>query len=209
VSASRRSFYLRAGKRVLDLVLATGLLVLASPVLAMTAVLVWARLGRPILYAERRAGQHGTPFLLRKFRTMTDALDGEGRLLPDAARLTPFGAVLRRTSLDELPELWSVIRGEMSLVGPRPLPVRYLDRYSHRERRRLEAVPGLTGLVQVRGRNGLSWSEKFALDVWYVDHRSLALDLKLLLQTAVVVLKADGISQPGQATMEEFMGSAR
>jgi sugar transferase EpsL len=166
------------------------------------------RLGSPVLFLERRAGRDGHQFLLRKFRTMTNDTDVHGRVLPDEKRLTPLGRFLRRLSVDELPELVHVLRGEMSLVGPRPLPVRYVARYSDEQARRLIATPGITGLAQVRGRNSLSWDEKFALDVWYVDHRGFLLDLRVLLATAAVVVRGHGISQPGHDTMEEFAGSA-
>lgn len=200
-------WYPRYGKRLFDIAGAAVALIVAIPIMALAAVAIRVHMGSPVLFSERRAGRGGRPFVLWKFRTMTNAVDGDGRLLPDGERLTPLGVLLRRTSVDELPELWHVLRGDMSLVGPRPLPVRYLERYSVEQFRRLEASPGITGLAQVRGRNGLSWDDKFALDVWYVDHRSLLLDLKLLLATAAVVATGDGISQPGRATMEEFSGS--
>jgi sugar transferase EpsL len=166
------------------------------------------KLGSPVLFRQQRPGQHGRPFTIYKFRTMSDVRDGQGNLLPDAGRLTPFGRFLRRTSLDELPELFNVLKGEMSLVGPRPLLTEYLDRYTLEQARRHEVRPGITGWAQVNGRNALTWEQKFALDVWYVDHLSFWLDLKILALTGWKVLRCEGISQTGHATMEEFFGSA-
>jgi len=194
--------------RLFDFCAALVALVLLSPVLLVVALLVRLKLGSPVLFRQERPGLHGQPFTMIKFRTMTDARDTDGQLLPDAARLTPFGQFLRRTSLDELPELLNVLKGEMSLVGPRPLCVRYLDRYTPDQARRHEVRPGITGWAQVHGRNGIGWAEKFALDVWYVDHRSLALNLKILVLTVWTVLRRDGISQDGHATMPEFTGNA-
>ncbi|WP_412062445.1 sugar transferase [Rubrivirga sp. IMCC45206] len=203
----RPTLYTGGGKRALDVALAgMGLLVL-SPVLAVVALLVRTRLGSPIRFRQVRPGLHGEPFEMVKFRTMTDARGPDGRLLPDADRLTPFGRFLRSSSLDELPELWNVLRGEMSLVGPRPLLVRYLDRYTPEQARRHDVRPGITGWAQINGRNALSWDEKFALDTWYVDHASLALDLKILALTLKKVLVREGIAADGQATMTEFMGT--
>jgi len=195
-------------KRLLDL----GLLLLTAPLWlaalgAVTFLVAW-KLGRPVLFRQRRPGRDGVPFWVLKFRTMTEARDAAGNLLPDAQRLTPFGRWLRSTSLDELPELLNVLRGEMSLVGPRPLLMQYLTRYRPDQARRHEVPPGLTGWAQINGRNALSWEEKFRLDVWYVDHRSLWLDLKILALTVVKVLRRDGISAAGEATMPEFLGSA-
>jgi sugar transferase EpsL len=190
-------------------VVAAVALVAVGPIMAVIAASVWWKMGSPVMFTERRAGRNARPFLMRKFRTMTDAVDARGRPLPDGLRVTPLGRVLRRTSLDEIPELLHVLLGEMSLVGPRPLPTRYVERYSESQARRLAVVPGITGLAQVRGRNGLSWDEKFALDGWYVEHQSFVLDLTLLLATARVVVSGDGVSQPGHATMEEFAGPAR
>lgn len=200
------TFYRRRGKRVLDVVGAGSALVVLSPVLAVTAIAVRRRLGRPVLFVQDRGGLDGSTFRLLKFRTMRDAVDQDGRALPDEERLTPFGERLRRTSLDELPELVNVLRGEMSLVGPRPLLADYLDRYSPRQARRHEVRPGLTGWTQVNGRNGLTWSEKFDLDVWYVDHVSLGLDLRILWRTVAAVLRPDGIASEGHATMPVFLG---
>ena len=194
-------------KRVFDLVV----LLLTAPLwltaLGAVAVLVRLNLGRPVLFRQPRPGLHGRVFELIKFRTMTDARDPHGKLLPDAQRLTRFGRWLRSTSLDELPEVLNVLKGEMSLVGPRPLLVQYLDRYTPQQARRHEVPPGLTGWVQVKGRNALSWEEKFRLDVWYVDHHSLWLDLRILVLTVWQVLRRHGVSAPGDATMPEFMGS--
>lgn len=193
-------------KRSLDLVL----LMLSSPVwLPVTGVVgaaVMLRLGRPVLFRQLRAGLHGQPFQVLKFRTMTDARDAAGELLPDAERLTPFGTWLRSTSLDELPELFNVLGGSMSLVGPRPLLLRYVERYNPEQRRRLEVPPGLTGWAQINGRNSLSWEERFHLDVWYVEQRSVWLDLKILWWTVWKVLRREGINAAGESTMSEFMG---
>ncbi|HEY0479132.1 MAG TPA: sugar transferase [Kofleriaceae bacterium] len=193
-------------KRLLDVTVSASVLVVGAPVLAATAALVWADVGRPLLFRQDRVGLGGRVFELIKFRTMKHAVDAEGRPLPDAARLTRIGRALRASSLDELPQLINVLRGDMSLVGPRPLLVEYLSRYSPEQARRHEVVPGITGLAQIAGRNALSWPEKFALDVHYVDHQSLALDLTILLRTVVAVLRRDGISAAGQATMPPFQG---
>ena len=200
-------FYRRFGKRTFDLTLTIPLAILASPVLTLLALLVRSKLGSPVLFRQQRPGLHGQSFTLNKFRTMTDARDAEGNLLPDDQRMTPFGHFLRSTSLDELPELWNVIRGDMSLVGPRPLLMRYLSRYTPEQMQRHEVRPGITGWAQVNGRNALTWKEKFDLDVWYVDNLSLWLDLKIIVLTIWKILTREGISQPGQATMEEFMGN--
>lgn len=200
--------YRRWGKRLFDLMVAVPALVVLSPVLAVLALLVRWQLGTPVLFRQQRPGLHGRPFTLYKFRTMTDARDAEGRLLPDAERLTPFGHFLRSTSLDELPELWNVVRGDMSLVGPRPLLMQYLERYTPTQRRRHEVRPGITGWAQVNGRNALDWPQRLALDVWYVDHLSFGLDLRIILVTVVKILRREGIAEPGQATMREFMGES-
>jgi lipopolysaccharide/colanic/teichoic acid biosynthesis glycosyltransferase len=199
--------YRAFGKRLLDLAVAAAALVLLAPVLLLVALVVRLRLGGPVLFRQQRPGLRGKPFVLYKFRTMLETRDEEGRLLPDEQRLTPLGLWLRSTSLDELPELYNVLRGEMSLVGPRPLLVRYLERYSPTQARRHEAKPGLTGWAQVNGRNALSWDEKFALDVWYVDHYGLWLDLEILARTVWIILKREGISPAGRVITEEFMGS--
>jgi lipopolysaccharide/colanic/teichoic acid biosynthesis glycosyltransferase len=193
-------------KRFFDLLAsAIGLLILALP-LALLAWQVCRKLGSPVLFTQVRPGLHGRPFRMVKFRTMTDARDASGALLPDAQRLTPFGLFLRASSLDELPELWNVLRGEMSLVGPRPLLVEYLPLYSPEQARRHEVRPGITGWAQVNGRNAISWADKFALDVWYVDHHSLWLDLRILWLTVRKVLVRDGISAAGESTMPRFEG---
>ena len=175
--------------------------------LALIALAVRLRLGAPVLFRQVRPGLHAEPFTLIKFRTMTAARDVDGHLLPDDHRLTPLGRFLRRASLDELPELWNVLRGEMSLVGPRPLLMQYLERYTPQQARRHEVPPGLTGWAQVNGRNALSWEEKFDLDVWYVDHVSWGLDVRIIWMTLWQVLRREGVSQPGHATAQEFMGS--
>ncbi len=202
-----QAVYRSLGKRVLDLAFTVPALLLLTPVLGLLALLVRWRLGRPVLFRQVRPGWQGRPFTLLKFRTMRDLRDPGGALLPDAARLTPFGRFLRSASLDELPELWNVLRGAMSLVGPRPLLVQYLPRYSPEQARRHDVRPGLTGWAQVNGRNALTWEQKFALDVWYVDHVSLGLDVRILLRTLALIIRREGINQPGQATAEEFMGS--
>lgn len=194
-------------KRALDLVLVVPGLLLVSPLLAVIALALWLVDGRPLLFRQPRPGLDGRIFTLYKFRTMRAAVDAEGHPLPDARRLFPFGRFLRAASLDELPELFNILRGEMSLVGPRPLLVQYLDRYTPEQARRHEVLPGLTGWAQINGRNALSWEDKFRLDVWYVDHRSLWLDVKILALTFWKALKREGISAPGEATASEFMGS--
>ncbi|PXF58837.1 MAG: sugar transferase [Deltaproteobacteria bacterium] len=194
-------------KRLLDLAFTIPGLLAISLVFIIVALLILARIGCPVFFRQERPGLNARPFSLYKFRTMTGSRDEDGALLPDAQRLTPFGRFLRATSLDELPELFNVLKGDMSLVGPRPLLMRYLDRYTPEQFRRHEMPPGLTGWAQVNGRNALSWEEKFELDVWYVDHWSLWLDVKILALTLWKVLKKEGISQAGHATMEEFMGT--
>ena len=199
--------YRTVSKRWLDLVLTVPVLIVLAPLLALVALLVRIKLGSPVLFRQQRPGLHGQPFTILKFRTMIDAYDLQGNLLPDAERLTSFGRFLRSTSLDELPELLNVLRGDMSLVGPRPLLMQYLGRYTPQQMRRHEVKPGITGWAQVKGRNAITWEEKFALDVWYVDHQSLWLDLKIIILTAWKILKREGISQLGQATVEYFQGS--
>jgi lipopolysaccharide/colanic/teichoic acid biosynthesis glycosyltransferase len=179
------------------------------PLLLLLALLVRLRLGSPVFFRQHRPGQRGKIFELVKFRTMNDARDSRGELLPDADRLTSFGRWLRSTSLDELPEIINVLRGDMSLVGPRPLLIQYLDRYTPEQARRHDALPGVTGWAQVNGRNAISWEQKFRLDVWYVDHRSLWLDTRILALTILKVFRREGISASGEATMPEFMGSNR
>ena len=194
-------------KRLLDLVLAALGLVMLSPVFVVMMLMLLAQGGGPVFFRQERPGLGGRPFMLIKFRSMHDARGADGALLPDAARLTRLGRVLRSTSLDELPELWNVLRGEMSIVGPRPLLMRYLDRYSPEQARRHDVRPGLTGYAQIKGRNSLSWDDKLALDTWYVDHRSLALDLRIMAATILLVVRRHGINAPGEATMGEFMGN--
>ncbi len=200
--------YRRFGKRLFDLVLCIAVAVPICLVLLTLAVLVRLELGPPVFFRQQRPGLHGTPFVLLKFRTMTDARDADGNLLLDDQRLTRLGRLLRGTSLDELPELWNVLKGDMSLVGPRPLLMQYLDRYTSEQTRRHEVKPGITGWAQVNGRNAITWEEKFALDVWYIDHQSFLLDMRILAMTAWQVLKREGISQAGSATMSEFMGTS-
>jgi lipopolysaccharide/colanic/teichoic acid biosynthesis glycosyltransferase len=199
--------YRRLGKRCLDLLIAVPALVLFTPLLIAVAVLVRFKLGSPVFFRQDRGGVNGTTFRLRKFRTMLDTRDAKGELLSDGERLTSFGRALRSTSLNELPTLLHVVLGDMSLVGPRPLPARYLSRYNAEQARRHEAVPGVTGWAQVNGRNTISWEEKFRLDVWYVDHSNYCLDLKILLMTVGKVFYREGISAAGEATMPEFWGT--
>lgn len=194
-------------KRFFDLTLSTLLLILLSPVIGLIALLVRWQHGSPVLFKQQRPGYKGRPFYIYKFRTMTNARGADGQLLPDEARLTRLGRFLRATSLDELPELFNVLRGEMSLVGPRPLLMRYLPRYNAEQMRRHDVLPGITGWAQINGRNAITWDEKFAYDLWYVDHWSFWLDLKILALTLWKVLKREGISQPGHATVEEFKGN--
>ncbi|MDX1436451.1 MAG: sugar transferase [Anaerolineales bacterium] len=196
-----------ASKRFFDLLIAIPLTGLLLPVLAVLALAVRMAHGAPVLFRQARPGYLGRPFTLYKFRTMLESYDQSGRLLPDSRRITRFGLALRALSLDELPELFNVLRGEMSLVGPRPLLMRYLDRYNEEQARRHDVLPGITGWAQVNGRNDLSWDEKFRLDVWYVDHWSLALDLEILGMTLFNVLRREGISQEGHVSSEEFMGT--
>lgn len=193
-------------KRLFDILVATTLLLLTLPLMLATALAVRLALGAPVLLRQTRPGKGGIPFIFFKFRTMTEERDGAGRLLPDERRLTPFGRWLRATSLDELPQLVNVLKGDMSLVGPRPLLMEYISLYSPQQARRHEVRPGITGWAQVNGRNALSWEERFRLDVWYVDHRSLLLDLRILLLTVLRVFQARGVAQPGQATMTRFTG---
>jgi sugar transferase EpsL len=191
-------------KRVFDIVVSAVALTVLAPVMGLIALAVWRTMGRPVLFRQARPGLHGKPFVMYKFRTMRDLRDAEGNLLPDEARLTPFGRWLRTTSLDELPELVNVLRGEMSLVGPRPLLMEYLERYTPEQARRHEVKPGITGWAQIHGRNNLSWEERLRLDVWYVDNWSLWLDLKILWRTLWMVLRREGISAQGHATMPRF-----
>jgi len=183
-------------------------LVLLSPILVVLALQIRARLGAPVLFRQQRPGLYGRPFWLLKFRTMVDVRDGHGKLLPDADRLTRFGRWLRSTSLDELPGLWNILRGEMSFIGPRPLLMQYLSLYSPEQARRHDVKPGFSGWAQINGRNAISWEEKFRLDVWYVDHQSFWLDLRIFLLTIWKVIRREGISAAGEATMAPFTGSA-
>ena len=194
-------------KRLFDVVLAFIGLIVLSPVLLMVSLLVRVKLGGPVFFTQTRPGLNGKPFKMIKFRTMKNGVDKNGNLLPDTERMTDFGLLLRSTSLDELPELWNVLKGDMSLVGPRPLLMQYLPLYSREQNRRHEVKPGVTGWAQVNGRNSLSWDDKFKLDTWYVDNRSLLLDVKILFLTVKKVIARDGISQVNNVTMEPFTGS--
>jgi sugar transferase EpsL len=196
-------------KRLFDLALSTPALFSLTPLMLVIGFFVRMRIGTPVLFKQGRSGLHGKLFTIYKFRTMTDKRDKDGNLLLDGDRLTRLGRFLRKTSLDELPELFNVLKGDMSIVGPRPLLMQYLDRYTPEQMRRHEAKPGITGWAQVNGRNAITWEDKFNLDVWYVDNQSLWLDLKIVALTLWKILKREGISQPGQATMEEFLGSQR
>ena len=195
------------GKRLFDLLLCVPAFIMFSFVMIFVALLVRFQLGSPVLFKQIRPGFNGRPFAIYKFRTMTNARDTDGNLRPDAERLTRLGRFLRSTSMDELPELLNVLKGEMSLVGPRPLLMQYLERYSPEQARRHEVKPGITGWAQINGRNAITWEEKFQLDVWYVDNRSFWLDVKIIFMTILKILKREGINQQGQATMEEFQGS--
>jgi sugar transferase EpsL len=201
-----KRLYAQHGKRLFDVLLTAPFLLVFAPVVALVALCVRLRLGSPVLFCQQRPGLHGRAFILLKFRTMTEAHDAQGHLLSDAERLTPLGRFLRSTSLDELPEFLNVLRGEMSLVGPRPLLTKYLERYTSEQMRRHDVRPGITGWAQVNGRNAITWEHKFALDVWYVDHLSCWLDLKIVVLTVWRILRRDGINEPGQATAQEFMG---
>jgi sugar transferase EpsL len=194
-------------KRLFDLILALPCLILISPLLAIIALLIRIRMGTPVIFKQIRPGFMGKPFNVYKFRTMREVFDSEGSLLQDGLRLTKLGRFLRSLSLDELPELINVLRGEMSLVGPRPLLMKYLDLYTPEQGRRHNVLPGMTGWAQVNGRNAITWEDKFRFDVWYVDHWSLLLDIKILILTPWVVLRREGISQPGNATAKEFTGT--
>jgi len=194
-------------KRLFDFLLSLFLIVLFSPAFLILAVLIRAKMGTPVLFKQKRPGLKGKPFYLYKFRSMRDLFDENGRLLEDEKRLTLLGSKLRKYSLDELPQLFNVLKGDLSFVGPRPLLMAYLERYNEEQARRHEVKPGITGWAQVNGRNAVSWEEKFAMDVWYVDNQSFALDLKILWMTLIKVLKAEGISGEGAATMPEFTGT--
>jgi sugar transferase EpsL len=194
-------------KRLFDLLATTLGLIIILPLMLVLSPLIWIFLGTPILFRQQRPGYKGRPFITYKFRTMTDRCGPDGNLLPDSERLTPFGRFLRSTSLDDLPQLFNVLRGEMSLVGPRPLLMQYLERYTPEQMRRHDMLPGITGWAQINGRNTLDWENKFRLDVWYVDHWSFWLDMKILILTPWKVFKREGIHQPGHVTAEEFKGS--
>ncbi|MCI5221758.1 MAG: sugar transferase [Candidatus Electrothrix sp. AR4] len=195
-------------KRFFDLLLTLPGIVIIFPLILLTALLVRIKIGRPIFFIHERAGLHGKPFNMYKFRTMTDARDADDNLLPDAERLIPFGCFLRSSSLDELPELLNVLKGDMSLIGPRPLIMAYLDRYTPEQAKRNNLQPGISGWAQVNGRNALSWEDRFNLDIWYVENQSLYLDVKILWMTLVTVLRREGISEEGEVTMSEFMGNS-
>ncbi|MCP4399519.1 MAG: sugar transferase [bacterium] len=194
-------------KRIFDFLLVIPACILLLPLMAGIALLVCAFLGHPAIFRQTRPGFHGKPFIIYKFRTMTDSCDERGNMLPDRERLPAFGRFLRASSLDEFPELFNVLKGEMSLVGPRPLLMQYLDRYTPEQMRRHDVKPGITGWAQINGRNALSWEEKFQFDLWYVDNCSLWLDIKILLLTVWKILRREGISRPGHVTMEEFTGT--
>lgn len=203
----KNTFYTRFGKRLFDLALTIPGLILISPALALIALLVRVKLGSPVLFRQTRPGLHGKPFTIYKFRTMTDERDADGNLLPDKERLTRLGRFMRSTSLDELPELFNVLKGNMSLVGPRPLRMEYLPLYSREQFRRHETPPGITGWAQVNGRNVITWEEKFKLDVWYTDNCSLHLDIKILFLTFIKILKREGINAGEDTPMPKFTGS--
>jgi lipopolysaccharide/colanic/teichoic acid biosynthesis glycosyltransferase len=196
-------------KRIVDIIVSVVGLVTLGPVLVILAIMIRVKLGSPVLFRQQRPGLGGRPFWLIKFRTMTDKRDEAGNVLPDEQRLPAYGRFLRSTSLDELPELFNVLKGDMSIVGPRPLMMKYLSRYTPEQARRHEVKPGITGWAQVNGRNAVSWEERFKLDVWYVDNWSLWLDLKILFRTVAAVFKREGITQQGRATMDEFMGTPK
>jgi len=204
----KTSLYHAFGKRLFDVLLAGLALILFAPLILIVAMLVRLKLGSPILFRQQRPGLNEKPFILYKFRTMLDDRDAQGNLLPEAERLTAFGRFVRSTSLDELPELINVLKGEMSVIGPRPLLMKYLSHYTPRQRRRHEVKPGITGLAQSKGRNSLTWEQRFTFDVWYVDHCSLWLDLKILMLTLKIVLKREGITHETHTSMPEFSGVA-
>jgi len=194
-------------KRIFDLFIGIPALIISIPFMVIVGLIILFTMGRPVIFRQRRPGFHGRPFILYKFRTMTDKRDGSGKLLPDGKRLTKAGRCIRRLSLDELPQLFNVIRGDMSIVGPRPLLMEYLSRYTPEQARRHEVKPGITGWAQINGRNATTWEERFKLDLWYVEHHNLWLDIKILFKTFIQVFKTKGISAPGYETMPEFLGS--
>ena len=207
MSGHKKGFYEKFVKRPQDFLCALAAIIVLSPVMLITAILVRTKLGSPLIFKQERPGLNGKVFMLYKFRTMTDKKDAEGNLLPDEVRLTGFGKKLRSTSLDELPELFNILKGDMAVVGPRPLLVRYLPRYNAHQARRHEVRPGFTGYAQVNGRNSITWEDKFDKDVYYVDHVTFLGDWKIIFQTVGTVLKREGISSDTSATMEEFMGT--
>jgi sugar transferase EpsL len=196
-------------KRFMDVLFASLFIMLLAPLFVVLAIWIEIRLGHPVLFSQHRPGKDGKLFNILKFRTMLNLRDTDGNLLPDSRRLPPLGVFLRKNSLDELPELFNVLKGDMSFVGPRPLLMQYLDRYTPEQARRHDVKPGITGWAQVNGRNAITWEEKFKLDVWYVDHVSFRLDMKILFMTLIKVIKREGINQPGQATMKEFRGDEK
>ena len=196
-------------KRLFDIIATSATILILSPVIITAALIVRLKMGVPVFFKQKRPGLHGKPFIIYKFRTMTDKKDHDGKVLPDEMRLTPLGKFLRRFSIDELPQLFNVIRGDLSLVGPRPLLMEYLALYTPESARRHDVKPGITGWAQVNGRNALSWDERFKLDVWYVDNRSFMLDLKILWLTLIKVFRKEGINQNGHATMEKFKGGGK
>ena len=203
------TLYRKFGKRLFDVLFSASLLIILSPVILIIALIVYVKMGRPILFSQERPGLNEKIFTLYKFRTMTNAYGPDGKLLPDSSRLSRFGKILRSTSLDELPELWNILKGDMSFVGPRPLLVQYLSLYSDEQRHRHDVRPGLTGLAMIHGRNNLNWNDKFAYDLQYVEQQSFLLDMKILLWTVVITLKREGITEKGEATVSMFTGSKK
>ena len=203
------TLYRKFGKRLFDVLFSASLLIVLSPVILIIALIVYVKMGRPILFSQERPGLNEKIFTLYKFRTMTNAYGPDGKLLPDSSRLSRFGKILRSTSLDELPELWNILKGDMSFVGPRPLLVQYLSLYSDEQRHRHDVRPGLTGLAMIHGRNNLNWNDKFAYDLQYVEQQSFLLDMKILLWTVVITLKREGITEKGEATVYMFTGSKK
>jgi len=203
------TLYRKFGKRLFDVLFSASLLIVLSPVILIIALIVYVKMGRPILFSQERPGLNEKIFTLYKFRTMTNAYGPDGKLLPDSSRLSRFGKILRSTSLDELPELWNILKGDMSFVGPRPLLVQYLSLYSDEQRHRHDVRPGLTGLAMIHGRNNLNWNDKFAYDLQYVKQQSFLLDMKILLWTVVITLKREGITEKGEATVSMFTGSKK
>ena len=203
------TLYRKFGKRLFDVLFSASLLIVLSPVILIIALIVYVKMGRPILFSQERPGLNEKIFTLYKFRTMTNAYGPDGKLLPDSSRLSRFGKILRSTSLDELPELWNILKGDMSFVGPRPLLVQYLSLYSDEQRHRHDVRPGLTGLAMIHGRNNLNWNDKFAYDLQYVEQQSFLLDMKILLWTVVITLKREGITEKGEATVSMLTGSKK